>query len=289
MRTFSERKGLKGVKTIVQLDSMDDELRAGLWNALKICYWDTVHRSFGSGDLSLSDPYNVNLRALCQLLWDRYFKLPLDTMSYDWPQTYEYLRTHFFNTKTPWNQVYDFVEFVPNSYPDGEVNRVFREYCNKVLERELSGYRFVGGEIIDITSKEEIEAVEKALETTRAKSLKPVNEHLESALSLLADRKTPDYRNSIKESISAVEAAARVLAGDPKAELGQALKTIKNKTGLHPALERAFTSLYGYTSDADGIRHALADEAHLNSEDARFMLVVCSAFVNYLVVKSTRK
>jgi len=40
--------------------------------------------------------------------------------------------------------------------------------------------------------------------------------------------------------------------------------------------------MYGYTSDADGIRHKLLDEATIDFEDAKFMLVSCSAFVNLL-------
>ena len=46
--------------------------------------------------------------------------------------------------------------------------------------------------------------------------------------------------------------------------------------------------LYGYTSDADGIRHALLDESDLDFEDAKFMLVSCSAFTNYLKGKAIK-
>jgi hypothetical protein len=46
--------------------------------------------------------------------------------------------------------------------------------------------------------------------------------------------------------------------------------------------------MYGYTSDAQGIRHALMDEPNLSFEDAKFMLVSCSAFVNYLIAKAAK-
>jgi hypothetical protein len=57
---------------------------------------------------------------------------------------------------------------------------------------------------------------------------------------------------------------------------------------LHSALKKAFNNLYGYTSDAKGIRHALLEEAELYPEDAKFMLISCSAFVNYLVSKISK-
>ncbi|MCR4321721.1 MAG: hypothetical protein NUV74_15460 [Candidatus Brocadiaceae bacterium] len=128
--------------------------------------------------------------------------------------------------------------------------------------------------------------IEEALEAT--KLLKPVLYHLKSALDLFADRKSPDYRNSIKESISAVEAICNLIAKDTKTTLGQALKEIEKKMTLHPALKKAFDSLYGYTSNAEGIRHALLDEPTLDFEDAKFMLVSCSGFINYLLAKSSK-
>ena len=61
----------------------------------------------------------------------------------------------------------------------------------------------------------------------------------------------------------------------------------QGKVTLHPALKRSFDSLYGYTSDAGGIRHAMSGEPAITSDDARFMLVSCSAFVNYLISKAS--
>jgi hypothetical protein len=96
---------------------------------------------------------------------------------------------------------------------------------------------------------------------------------------MLSDREAPDYRNSIKESISAVESACRLVTGNKVATLADALKKVSN---LHPALSRAFTQLYGFTSDASGIRHSLTDEPNITYADAKFMLVACAAFASYL-------
>lgn len=160
-------------------------------------------------------------------------------------------------------------------------------HCNLVLKRELSAYRLVGNKITQITSEEEITEIEEALEATT--SLEYVKTHLKTALDLLANRKSPDYRNSIKESISSVESLCKLITGDDKATLGDALKTIKRegKIELHAALEGAFQKLYGYTSDSGGIRHAL-EEPKPDFEEAKFMLVSCSAFINYLKVKSLK-
>jgi hypothetical protein len=95
----------------------------------------------------------------------------------------------------------------------------------------------------------------------------------------------PDYRNSIKESISAVESLVKVTAGSDKGTLGQLTKKLEVDIQLHPALTAAFSSLYGYASDEGGIRHALMDSDSIAFEDAKFFLVVCSAFVNFVEAK----
>jgi hypothetical protein len=72
--------------------------------------------------------------------------------------------------------------------------------------------------------------------------------------------------------------------------LGKALDEIKKsgKVKLHKLLIDAFDKLYLYTCDDGGIRHALKDDLGPDAEDAKFMLVACSAFVNYLTVKATK-
>ena len=57
---------------------------------------------------------------------------------------------------------------------------------------------------------------------------------------------------------------------------------------IHGALKQGFLSLYGYTSNGDGIRHAMMDETNLDQEDALYMLVTCSSFVNYLISKANK-
>jgi hypothetical protein len=161
----------------------------------------------------------------------------------------------------------------------------FRKRSNAVnvqLEKELSGYRYTNGQITDITDKQEVEMLETALADNDFPNVKA---HLQRALELLSDRKNPDYRNSIKESISAVESIAKEIAQKPKAELGEALKEIEKKGKLHGAMKNAFLNLYGYTSDANGIRHALMEEPNLTADDAKFFLLTCTSFINYLKAK----
>ena len=55
---------------------------------------------------------------------------------------------------------------------------------------------------------------------------------------------------------------------------------------IHEAMKKSFSSLYGYTSDEGGIRHCEGMfESNVTFEEAKFMVVSCSAFVNYLIAE----
>ena len=89
MRLFSQRKGIKPVKSVIQVDSMDTELRNGLWNALTIFYWNRVKGQ------RISDYKNIDIFTLLKILWLNYFKKPIDTLRDYWPDTYKEIREYF--------------------------------------------------------------------------------------------------------------------------------------------------------------------------------------------------
>ena len=60
------------------------------------------------------------------------------------------------------------------------------------------------------------------------------------------------------------------------------MKLLEKDKKLHAALKDGFGKLYGYTSDDDGIRHSMLDEPDLDVHDAKYWLLSCTSFVNYL-------
>jgi hypothetical protein len=269
---FSHRRGLKPFEKAIQSDTLDDELRCGLWSCFHVCYLKKYDGSYGR--LSQS-----NLERLFIQYWHNFFKYPIDNLNLNNIEgPVKFVRDWFLKTK--WFEVYDFLEFTIKNGPDYLADD-FRSMTNEVLERDNSAYRIVDNEITKITSKEEIEAVETAISDTAG--LSGVQAHLKQALHHLSDKRHPDYRNSIKEAVSAVEGVCQFVSGDNSATLSKALGVLEGKNQLHPALKQAFSKLYGYTSDADGIRHSMLEESTLSFSDAKFMLVACSGFINYVL------
>jgi len=272
-KSFSTRLGFVEVTPTLQTESMNDALRNSIWNYL--------HSLFGSQYI-----YWVPLAK-----WVAQFfrKVPVDELPYDDSRCREWVKEYFYTL--PWYGVYDLVEFVVDAYPkiarhSSQHREKLEEIFNVIFEREMSGYRFIAGELAPISNSAETTEISGAIERTARVGLDGAHDHLRTALSLLAKKPEPDYRNSIKESISAVESIAKILGTDSPPGLAEALDELAKKTNLHGALRAGFIKLYGYTSDEEGIRHAILEEPNVGFDEAKYMVVSCSAFVNYLISKA---
>ena len=232
---FSQRRGLKPVREALQTDSMDDDLRNS---------WNEVHHYF----LECQDFYLKECKVAFIVAYTsqlHFFKRPISQI--------EEGSMKFVSRIMKWYRVVrslGFIEFLRNSKQDVFDDKEFLDNSasdiNSVLERKKSGYRFVGADIAPIVEQHEIEAIQECLEAPELFAGARI--HIPSALQLYSNRQNPDYRNSIKEAISAIESAACVIAGNAKATLGAALKLIKKKHDIHPAMGEAFEKLYGYNA-----------------------------------------
>ena len=279
MARFSQRIGIIPEQKQIQIDYIDDELKSRLWNVVyKIIIEDMMSRD---------THFLGRFKDFAEQIYHNFYKKSVDSIP-DYKSTFiKQLKVNFFSWE--WYKIYDFIEFllhIEKFIPD---ITEFIDACNNILREEFSGYQIVNDQIAPITNNIEINEVENAVKNSENfTSLRGANIHLNKALEMLSDKKNPDYRNSIKESISAVEAVAKVISNNSKDSLGAALDKIKGKIDLHPSLERGFKQIYGYTSDSSGIRHALMDNSSCYQEDALYILVCSSSFINYLVTKSQK-
>lgn len=279
MGLFSERYGYIKPSEVIIRETITPEVQ----NAICSCY-DKLHQYF-------SDP-NEYMK-MEQYLWTYFLNRREGKFYeelYDGWRSYQVVATKFIEDKNePWYRKLDLVESTVKylntpAVGNQDIARVadkFVKQLNYEFQRLNFAYRVVGQEIIEITSQDEINAIEEA-QNNASHNIKA---HLNAALELYARRPVADYRNSIKESISAVEAFCREKTGTNT--LGKALDQLKkNGITIPGQLKEAFEKLYAYTNQPDtGIRHALmySDGTFApGAEEALFMLVSCSSFLNYL-------
>lgn len=278
---FGKRYGFVPMEIPFQVDFISTELRIELWNAFFIFFQDNYNNSHGIGE----DAYANYARQI----WVSYFVTPLD----DFP-SYSYLfGEHIRNiieTDT-WFGVYQLFEFViwssQDLYDSVFDTDSFTEYLNAILKKHNAGYVVSNMLFIPVTNNTEIEEIELTQKLAKDYNYSGIQKHLNSSLELISKKPNPDLRNSIKESISMVEVIARVIEPSQNT-LGKALNKLNKNDKINSTLKSGFEKLYHYTNDKNGIRHAVMDDEEINIEDARFMLVSCSAFTNYLIAKAIK-
>ena len=280
-KLFSERYGYTKPSDVIVREQITPELQ----NAICSCF-DQLTELFSD----VSTYPETDYIEMEKYLWTNVLNERAANFSNG--RSYHIVATNIIeDAKKPWYEKLDLIE-VTIQYLRGYDRHAYSRHVaddfvrllNSEFERLHFAYRIINDDIVEIDSKEEIEAIENALNNASM----TIRMHLSRALELYAQRPEGDYRNSIKESISAVEVYCREKTGENT--LGKALNKLEQSGLIIPAvLKQAFDKLYAYTNQPDaGIRHALMDDSGAytpKAEEALFMLVSCSAFINYLVKK----
>lgn len=280
---FSKRNNFTLKRTVIQTESLDEQTRNALWNVI------------GPYLLKYADNSGAYIDLWSNLYEKTSDSTPVSNNVNDDRSTrfYKFFRKEILEGS--WFVAFDIIEFLVDEYNTKKWKNRTYSRCNRcsdpvlravdfmpVFERYMIGYRFIDNRLVSITSNEEITAIEDAITASE----ESVAEQLSKAVGFLSNRQTPDYAKSIDCSISAVEAQCRHLLGNQTPTLGKALKLLEDKgIGLHGSLKSAFEKLFGFTSDANGIRHGGLQPSDADADLAKFMLVSCSAFVNYLKSK----
>ncbi len=274
--TFEQAEGVEPLPAQLQPKELSKELRALLWQL--------VYESLRE-DIDF-----VENRKLLQYFLGHWKKI-----IYDYYVTHEYLMADEFDNNSAiltkklkalfsdenYTKVFGFLQFVIRHQrrpPE------FAKNLDRTLSTGPAAYRVLDQRtIIPITSEAERETLDRAFADLAASEFRGARTHLHTAGSELT---AGNYTSSIRESIHAVESVARTLA--PSGKLGEALAKLEKSAAIHGGLKKGFLSIYGYTSDEQGIRHPLLDDSQpiVDEADALFMIGACAAFVSYMIHKA---
>ncbi|WP_316828597.1 AbiJ-NTD4 domain-containing protein [Pedobacter miscanthi] len=274
--TFSKRSGYKARP--LQREGIDLPLRNALWNA----YIDGF-------SCEIKQYYEHDL--LRQIFLDFFEKSVEDLHDYHTKNALEvglrwFISNWYFKTAL-WYEIFDFIEYLTTLHSSLKNPETFSIQVNAAFNKNNAAYRLINGQIVPVTLETEVESINEAM--LASAKFPAVNTHLGQSLAMLSDRARPDYRNSIKESVSAIESYCGAVLGEQKGTLGKLLAILERNCGLHPSLKESISKLYGFASDAGGIRHALQqDSEEFGPEDAKFILVFSTAFINYLDKKHSQ-
>ena len=273
--TFSQAEGIDPLPQPAALGELSRQARVHLWN---IIYGrlDEATALPDWGKAYITEPWKTIL-----LHYHIHLHKPADEFSSAYEAHASEIKKLFLHGA--FNQVLDFLQFVlrhhstPHEFRDS-VSSMFR-YC-------MCAYTVIedGPTIVPISLPEQGKSIQDAFRVLKPGLFKGARSHLRKSAEYI---KTGDLAGSVRESIHAVESVARRLNADAEKSLKPALDALSQKAHLHPAFKRGIENLYGYTSDEDGIRHALLGEQEkVDIDDAVFMFGACASFTAYLVNKA---
>jgi hypothetical protein len=261
--TFEEAEGLVPMPSQLQTGEISQKFRAIVWSF----FYDQLRDGLYPWADILVDA------------WVLRYHLPADDFSKSIGHVSSWLKNKILNET--WSDTLGMLEFIlrhPRT-PDRTSGVV-----SGIMVQCGLAYRVVDGQIIcPIASDNERATIERAFSDLHEFGLHGARTHLRKAAEELMARR---FADSVRESIHAVESAAEAL--ETSGQLSKALDKLESSAGIHGAMKRAFLALYGYTSNAEGVRHALvfAEAPSVDETDALFMIGACAAFVSYLVNKA---
>ncbi|MEH6836113.1 MULTISPECIES: AbiJ-NTD4 domain-containing protein [Falsihalocynthiibacter] len=278
MSSFSERMGIVKPRVALELNEMPSSLQDGLWDLLSAHFFNNIRATPRSQYSGLSNGF----QSVCVSIWYSFYRESVDDIPPRADEARSLIRERFFEWK--YNRAYDFLEFLSGTLIEDE-GASFRSNCNSHFEREHAAVRFVGEIIAPITNEIEHEELEIAMDQS---DVLGVQEHIKKALRLFS-QEAPDYANSVKEAISAVESAVKFVSGTSSSGVQNGLKAIVRDFDMPESLQKGYAAIYGYTSGPNGIRHPLLDRQEaITQDEARYMMVSCSSFANYLLALKAR-
>lgn len=277
--SFSDRNKIDKIPEEIQLESLNLRTRTGIFNLWSEIYCEVMY------NLGLTmEKRDDSVREIVQKLYN----LPAPA----WKNMNEEVVLAYIGktiVSDSYNKIFDMLEFTIAlfhrlrkiyNYSISYQNNNYYIQINRLFEREFVGYRFIGTKISPISDSIEVESLQESYNSP----YELVKEHIVKANIFLSNREKPDYPNSVKESVSALEALAQIITGitGSEATLGKMLKKLEEEKIISSAMKSAFSILYGFASESKGVRHSSVNGETVSFEEAKYIMVISTAFINFV-------
>ena len=274
--TFSQAQGYEEVPGPLALGELSYETRVRLWDLLTAGAWIRPSPYSNYRYWQIGGAWTSIFRTLHSDFWIK----PLDAFTGSSNNIFIDYKSAILEHLS-FNKVFDLFQIImrhplcPREFTLA-IAQLFKD-CRLAYVVDTMG----PATILPAATRQEGEAIIGTLNEFREAGLQGAEAHLRKAAENI---NRGDWPGAVRESIHAVESVARQLDPDASKTLGPALTSLEKSGQLHPALKEAFSKLYGYTSDEEGIRHPLIASATspAGQDEAVFMLGACAAFASYL-------
>ena len=279
--TFSEAQGYEELPQPLRLEEISYEARLRIWDLIyQNCISHVEPTNYEGEPYIVDRELHFAWNGIFKDMHSRFLLEPIDSLELS---TDELVRRHklLILEDLPFNRLFDLLQMMMRDLRCPDV--FITEVANLFSSYRLAYVVDTNWPATILPAATECEGVSTlaAIRQLRSDGLSGAVTHLGRASERINQG---DWAGAIRESIHAVESVARNLDSGHSNTLEPALQALAKQGGLHPALKSAFSKLYGYTSNEQGIRHALLEgtEAKPGLDEAVFMLGACAAFASYL-------
>lgn len=201
-----------------------------------------------------------------------------------------------------WDKAYDFCERLyshlasavvqewNNDYEEitsrAGVQAYIAEELQRIFAEESLAFEFSDGKVVRRGRKHTVEVTTRAQVVLGDPKLVGARKHYEKAMAFFRHPSKPDYENSVKEAVCAVEAAGKALFPSAKAAtLGDLARWFSGSgdIAIPKALVQTVTGIYGYRNGGDGVGHGGSSGGVATVEVAEYVLAVTASQIIYFV------
>lgn len=271
--TFEQAEGIDALPTQLSRNEISPSLKSKLWLAFYQYADETASRGYGkyiSGRMR---------NAMTSFYVERHGMFAED-VDFEFHVGMPKLRKYFEDKN--YAIVLGVVEFLVRRLQETNVPAMVQ----RSLIQERAAYRLLDGKsLVPLASEEEGKALLMSLSKLSEHGLAGGRTHLKAAANAAS---LGNYADSVRESMQAIESAARTITGTSK--FSDALTSIEQKRVMHPAFKKGLLALYGYSSDEKGIRHPLLEngDAAVTEDDAILMLGICSSAITFMLARQPK-
>jgi len=214
---------------------------------------------------------NVVEQVLSDLPWEKVFDF------------FERLHSQLAQDVTQWNQEWDQSVILTSR---SEVQLYIGNELQRIILEEHLAFEFSEGLVRRRGRRHTTERISRAELVLGDPRLLASREHFNKALRYFRNVSQPDHENVIKESVCAVEAAARVLFSSAGGStLGDVIKSITgSETGQLPKpIANTFHGLYGFRNGGAGVAHGGGGAGPATAELAEYAMSMAASQIVLLV------
>jgi AbiJ N-terminal domain 4 len=196
-----------------------------------------------------------------------------------------------------WERAYDFCERIHSRLAEdaigglngdevvttkAEAQLFLAEEIQRLFDEEGIGYEFRDGFVQRRGKRHTVDQIGKAEKTLADFRLAAARKHFSKALRHFRDREKPDLENAVKEAVCAVEAAAKELFPEAKANtLGDFINwaTSKEHNIFPKSIGNTLTGLYTFRNSGEGVSHGGTTGGTVTTELCEYVLGIAASQV----------